>query len=111
VKKAEEENVIKEYGQQPLDDCYRANVQVRTNTRISGVKLSDEGVLQFVSIFSAQCSETLPCDDLVLAAGPPTYPMFRLSYATASGGRRGVVLLELIIVRKYYSLTITEYIH
>jgi hypothetical protein len=53
-------------------------------------------------------------DPTVVKSGhwePLTYLMFRLSYATASGGRRDVVLLELIVVRKYYLLTITEYIH
>jgi hypothetical protein len=31
-----------------------------------------------------------------------TYPIFCLSYVTASGGRRDVVLLELITVRKLF---------
>ena len=57
---------------------------MRTNTRISGVKLSDEGVLQCVSIFSAQCSETLPCDDLILAAGPWTPRLFKELFPSAN---------------------------
>ena len=62
AKRAEEENVIKEYG----------------------VKLSDEGVHLFVSIFSAHHSETLPCDDLVLAAGPWTPRLFRELFPSAN---------------------------
>jgi hypothetical protein len=72
------------FGAWLLAECYRANIQVRTNSRISGVKLSDEGVLQFVSIFSAQCSETLPCDDLVLGAGPWSPRLFKELFPSAN---------------------------